>query len=162
MTQRTVAEALVALASQDQLGEVVDWGDICAGISALLTDPVGARDLRAVMKRLNNPDVATTLQDWFLRRAQELRASGQKAERGADRLLKPLERASAGVGAAALLGLGTGAIATGLALPLVLAGVGVGVSSALGGWHLIGQRDTALAEAEAIDRIAAVCHPPTG
>lgn len=154
MVKRTVAEALVALASQDQLGEQVAWGDVCAAITALVTDPVGPRDLRNVVGRLNNPEVCKTLSDWFLRRADERRMNGMAAERSADRLLKPLERASAGIGAAGLIGLASGAIGAGLAFPVALLGGSVFVASAIGGWVQIGRRDNAHVEADAIARLA--------
>lgn len=157
MTQdRTLVEALVALATREGLGDPVDWQDVRAATSALLDDPVGPRDLRAVMGRLNDKTVAETLSDWFVRAASERDADARAATRGAEKLLQPLQAVSFAIGASGAISLATGAMSVPIALPVALAGVIVGGAATYGRWRLAKRADEAADDAQAIRRLAEI------
>lgn len=154
MPERTLVEALVALATRVGLGDAVDWQDVRAATTALLDDPVGPRDLRAVMKRVNDPSVAFTLNDWFTRAAAEREADAKAATRGAEKLLQPLQTIAFGIGATGAVSLATGAMAVGVALPVALGGLIVGGAATYGRWRLTKRADEALSDAQAIRKLA--------
>jgi hypothetical protein len=74
-----LVEALAALAARDGLRETVDWRDVEAAILALLADPVGLADLRAILERMEDPRVPAILEDWFVRAAAAREADGRSA-----------------------------------------------------------------------------------
>lgn len=158
---RTLVEALVALATREGLGDPIDWLDVRAATTALLDDPIGPRDLRAVMERLNDKAVAITLSDWFIRAAAEREADAKAATRGAEKLLQPLLAISLGIGGTGAVAIASGSIALPVAVPIALCGLAVGIAATIGRWRLTKRADEALDEAQAIRRLAEIATSPT-
>ncbi len=146
---RTLVLALAAYAARDGLGETLPLEDVPAAVWALQDDAVGPRDLRAVMTRLNDPAVAATLEDWFIRAAAEREEDAQAAARAAERLLAPLQIATMGGGAAS-----AAAIAAGTAV--LAAALIVAAAASFGRWRLAKREDEAKADAAAIRRLAEI------
>lgn len=149
-----LVEALVALASRDGLGEQVAWDEVRAAIFALEDAPLGARDLRAILKRVNNPDVLDTLHDWFLRAASEREQNAEDASRAAQTVLTPFQRVSLAPMIAGLVGAVTGSFGAAIAVPLVVASLCVFAVATGGLWRLSKRSDDAQRDARALHRLA--------
>jgi len=154
--RRTVVEALVALATRDGLGDSVEWADVMAAALAIVTDPVGPRDLRDVLLRVNDSGVMATLEDWFVRAAAEREGAGGAAGRAAEKLLAPLQTVSLGGAATSGLALAAGTVGLTLGAPLVVSGLVVAGATSYGRWRLSQREDAARAEAAAIRRLAEI------
>ena len=145
-----LAEALVALASQDGLGEEIIWQDVQAAIVSLLSDPVGPRDIRSIIERLNDPSVASTLQDWFDRAERERSKDAKDASRASEKLLQPIQATSFSVLAASGLAFAIGTLTLPVTAPLMVGGLIVAGVSTFGRWKLSKRSDEAIMDVEAI------------
>lgn len=156
---RTVVEALVALATQDGLGHSVDWAEVRAAVSQIQLDPVGPRKLRALLRRINNrDDIATTLEDWFIRAAAERREDAQAAARSANEILTPMQRVSLASAGGAGLAFALGSVAAPIAAPIALGALVVAGATGYGRWRLLRRVSEAEADADGMRRLAEIAH----
>jgi hypothetical protein len=151
-----LVEALVALAARQGLGEPIDWRDVESAVAALLDDPVAKRDLRALMVRLNDAEVARTLEDWFLRAADARDADAGDANRAGEKLLAPLQVVGLGGFATSGIALAAGTLAGTVGLPILAAAGVVAGAATWGRWRLSKREDDARADARAIRDFAAI------
>ena len=155
-SERTVAEALVALAAQEGLGEPIDWRDVKAAVASLISDPLGPRSLRMVLERLNNQEVCATLADWFERAAAEREEDAKSAARAGEKLLAPLQMVSLGGSVTAAVGIAAGTLGALIAVPLLACTLTVAGAASYGRWRLSKRQDEAEADALAIRRIGGI------
>ncbi len=154
---RTLVEALVALAARDGLGETVNWHEVRAAIQSLSEDPLGPRDLRFVLGEINNRhDIASTLEDWFIRAATEREEDSKAAARSAEKILAPIQTVSLGVAATSALGFVLGTITSTIAIPAAFCVLMVAAVAGYGRWRLSRREDEAGLDAAGIRRLASI------
>lgn len=151
--EHSVAEALVALAAQDGLGDPIDWQDVKAAVANLISDPLGPRSLRMVLERLNNQEVRRTLADWFARAAAEREEDAKGAARAGEKLLAPLQMVSLGGSVTAAVGIAGGTLGAVIAVPLLTCTLTVAGAASYGRWRLSKRQDEAEADASSIRRL---------
>lgn len=157
VVSRTLAEALVALAARDGLGEPLNWHEVRASIQSLQEDPMGPRDLRYVLGEINNvADIAGTLEDWFIRAAIERDEDAKAAARSAEKILAPIYKVSLGGAATSGLGLVFGTLAGTVAVPTAICVLVVAAVAGYGRWKLSKREDEAISDAEGVRRLAAI------
>ncbi|WP_132463665.1 hypothetical protein [Rhodovulum marinum] len=147
-----IVDALIALAARDGLGETVDWHEVEAAIAALVLDPVGPSNLRRRMAKLNDPEVARTLNDWFLRAAADRGADAREAARPADTLLAPIQNVGLGAAATAAVLTAAGTLGLGAGVLIGLGALLAAGSASLGRYLLADRANRAQADADAIRR----------
>ena len=154
--QAELVEALVAYASRDGLGERVAWEEIVILIADLAVEPGAPTALRRHLGRLNDRDVAATLEDWFLRAAAERDLDAKHAARPSDKLLAPMQAVAFGAaGTAALLAM-AGTLPLGAAILAGTAALALAGTTSYGRWTLSRREDLAQADAATIRRCAEI------
>ena len=151
--EHTIAEALVALAAQDGLGDPIDWQDVKAAVELLLDDPFGSRRMRSVLQQLNDQEVRVTLRDWLLRAAAERELDAKKAARAGEKVLAPIQIVSLGGTATSAIGITAGTLSAGIGLPVLGCALLVAFASSVGRWRLSKREDQAQFDRGAIERL---------
>ena len=154
--QHSLAEALVALASREGLRDPVDWEDVRAAILALEQDHMGATDLRHIIDKLNDRDVAHTLEDWILRVAEEREVDSEDASRAAEKLLAPLQRVGLGGLATGAIAAAAGTISPAAAAVIIVAMAAGAAATTYGLWRLSKRQDAAKHDSRALHRLAEI------
>jgi hypothetical protein len=151
-----LVDALIAHASREGLGELVAWNDVEAAIMELAQLPDAATALRRQVDRLNDPEVALTLQDWFVRAADSRERDGKRAARPAEKILGPLQGVSLGAAATSAFFAAAGTLTLAAAFPAGLAALVIAGGTSYGRWRLSEREDDAKADANAIRRFAQI------
>ncbi|MGR3514915.1 MAG: hypothetical protein ACU0GG_19310 [Paracoccaceae bacterium] len=151
-------DAVVSLAAQDGLGEEQFWEGVEPALVQLIQNPVADRDLRRYLPKINDPEVVTTLEDWFTRAAGERARDERDAKRFNAEVVTPIKRLGFTGVAAGVLGTALGTSALPIALPVIAGGLilgGGGIKAAL----QLGRRaDDAASDAERLKRLAEICN----
>ena len=152
----TLAEALVALAARQSLGDEVDWADVDASIEALLKAPQSPQDLRSVLGQANEPALALILQDWLSRAVSIRERSARDAARASEKVIAPLQNVALGILATSGLGLAAGTLVDEIGLPILGAAAVASTAAFYGRWRLSRREDNARLAAEAIGYLVEV------
>ncbi len=156
-SSRTLVEALVALAAREGLGDAANWHEVRAAVQSLMEDPLGPRDLRYVLGEINNvTEIASTLEDWFVRAAAEREEDAKAAARSAEKILAPIYKVSLGGAATSALGLVFGSINSLVAVPTAACVLIVAAVAGYGRWRLSKREDEANADAQGMRRLAEI------
>ena len=151
-----IVDGLIARAAQDAAGEDVPWPLVEASAIELSDLPGSSTTLRRRLDKLNNPEIARTLEDWFRRAALSRTRDAKRAARPSEKLIAPMQTVAFGAAgtAAILAAAGTLAPAAGAfcgAIALVFAGVTSSVR-----WRLSKREDDAGSDADALRRLAEI------
>lgn len=153
-----IAGGIARHAGNAAMRKPVEWNLVRSGLLALADHPGGQTAVKAVLKRINDPDVPLIMSEWFSRLADEQQKAERKAKRPAETGLGPLQTTLMGLsGAAAIAGLaGT------IALPVagfVFITLGVGAGTAwYGRMKLLDAADQYEDRVKALTGLAELCH----
>lgn len=154
--QHEVLVALVRHAGAAAAGEAVDWPLVEAGLARLCEDLQAPQKLRAALRRINDPETARVLADWFHGHEMRRMADRRAAERPGEKIVAPIQATGLGglVTVAVLTAAGTLGPLAGAALGLAALATAGGAS--LGRWRLSHRADAALADAELMQKLAQI------
>lgn len=154
--ERSLVDALIAHAAKDELGEQVIWSDVEAAVIELSGLDGAATVLRRQMDRLNDPDVARTLEDWFLRAATARDRDARDAARPAEKILAPLQGVAFGAAGTAAILAAAGTLGLAAAFPAGIAALVIAGGTSYSRWRLSEREDDAHADAKAIRRFGEI------
>lgn len=153
---RSLADALVAFAAADVIGEPPDPEDVAVAIRGLRDDAYGARRLRRAIAAVDDAEVVSTLGDWLERLAEADEDRARAAHRAGEKLLQPLQMVALGAAATSAISLAGGVIAAPLAAGLVASTLGAYIVATAGRWSLSRREDRHRSEAERLARLSAM------
>ena len=156
----TVVDALIAHAARDGLGEDVSWAQVEAAISDLLGSPTAASNLRQRISKINDPEAALTLADWFDQASDGRDKDALDAARPAEKIFAPVQGVGFAGVATALFFAATGALALPAGVIIGAGAMGLAGVATYGRWRLSKREDEARSEAKALRRLAAIAHKP--
>lgn len=150
--RHSLVEALLALASDDGLGNRLPWTDISATISALMDDPYAESDLRKFLAALNDISVAETLKSWLERYRDQRNTEGRDASRGEEKILTPMQASGFTVTGGAVLATAIGTLSIPIGGPIIILFGGFAATCTWGRWVLSRRKDAASDDCELLSK----------
>lgn len=151
-----ILAALIRHAGSAAAGEDTDWSLIEAGMARVIEDAQAPQKLRLALRKINSPDTARVLSDWFHEFEMQRAADMREAERPGEKIVAPIQATGlAATGTAAVLSL------AGTLHPLagiLIGGIAILMSAGAtaGRWRLSKRADAAKGDAERLAKLAAV------